>query len=240
VVTADAQQLYARRFATESHDNPDGLLRFIRQCVRGPLDRIHELTGLKPQQVESRIKAIGIAFPGPTDFEKGVVLDASNFRIRNFPLVERLRDTFDIPTYMDNDVNLGVLGEAWKGAARGYDNIVGIMIGTGIGGGLIINGEIYRGQNRTAGEIGHMMLDRDSEIQCGCKQYGCFEALASRKAMARDLHRRKAARGLTDRLWAENNLLSNQIAHYYKTGDLDALAVVNGAAEFCVRRCSIF
>ena len=233
LMTADADMLYAKRFMTESHNNPAGLLAFIRQCIRAPLDHIHELTSLKPQQVEGKITAIGIAFPGPTDFGKGMVLDASNFHIKNFPLVKRLRETFDIPTYMDNDVNLGVRGEAWKGAARNYDNIIGIMIGTGIGGGLIIDGEVHRGRNRTAGEIGHMVIDVDSNVQCGCKQFGCFEALASRKAMARELHQRKAAHGSTDSLWDEDTLLSNEIAEHYKAGDLDALAVVTRAAEFC-------
>jgi len=233
LMTREATSLYDRRFGTESHNDADGLLDFIRRCIRGPIDRIHELTGMKVKDVEHRIKAMGIAFPGPTDFEKGLVLDASNFRIKNFPLADRVRNTFDIETFVDNDVNLGVLGEAWKGAAQGYENIVGIMIGTGIGGGIVINGQIYRGRNKTAGEIGHMVLNLDSDIQCGCRQYGCFEALASRKSMARDLHKRKWEQGFRDRIWAEKNLLSNEIAKHYHNGDADALAVVNRAAETC-------
>jgi glucokinase len=233
LMTAEATSLYDKRFATESHNNAEGLLDFIRRCIRGPIDRIHSLTGMKLKAAEQAIKSIGIAFPGPTDFERGLVLDASNFYIENFPLAEKVRDTFDIKTFIDNDVNLGVLGEAWKGAAKGYSNIVGIMIGTGIGGGIIVDGHIYRGRNKTAGEIGHMVLNLDSDTECGCGQYGCFEALASRKSMARDLHKRKQAQGVNDRLWAENNLLSNQLAAYYSDGDADAVAVVNRAAEVC-------
>jgi glucokinase len=233
LMKADATSLYDKRFATESHNDEDRLLDFIRTCIRGPIDRIHSLTGMKISEAERAIKSIGIAFPGPTDFERGLVLDASNFRIKNFPLAAKISDAFDMETFVDNDVNLGVLGEAWKGAAKGYSNIIGIMIGTGIGGGIIVNGQIYRGRNKTAGEIGHMILNLDSDTECGCGQYGCFEALASRKAMARDLSRRKRARGSKDRLWAENNLLSNQIAAYYRQGDADAIAVVNRAAEIC-------
>ena len=107
------------------------------------------------------------------------------------------------------------------------------MIGTGIGGGIIVDGQIYRGRNKTAGEIGHVTLNLDSDIQCGCGQYGCFEALASRKSMARDLRKRKLNKGIKDRIWAENNLLSNEIAKYYSYGDEDAVAVVNHAAEIC-------
>src|SRR5262249_30606088 len=153
-------------------------------CIRSPIDRIHELTGMRPSDVEGRITAIGIAFPGPTDSAEGVALDASNFRVKNFRLADKVRNTFGVATFVDNDVNLGVWGEAWKGAARGHANVVGIMIGTGIGGGMLIDGKIYRGRNKTAGEIGHMIMSMDSDIQCGCGQYGCFEALASRKSMA--------------------------------------------------------
>jgi glucokinase len=233
VMTRDAESLYDKRFATASHNDAEGLLQFIRTCIRGPIDRIHELSGLRVADAERRINAIGIAFPGPTDFAAGLVLDASNFRISNFRLAEKVRETFGIQTFIDNDVNLGVLGEAWKGAARGYNNVIGIMIGTGIGGGIIVDGQIYRGKNKTAGEIGHMILDLNSNIQCGCGQYGCFEALASRKSMARDLHKRKQEQGLRDRIWAERNLLSNEMAKHYSNGDADAIAVVNRAAEVC-------
>ena len=96
LMTRDAKSLYDKKFLTKSHNNEDGLLEFIRMCIRGPIDRIHELTGMKPKNVERRIKAIGIAFPGPTDFAEGVALDASNFRIKNLRLADRVHDTFDI------------------------------------------------------------------------------------------------------------------------------------------------
>jgi glucokinase len=233
LMTADATSLYDKRFPTQIHNDEDRLLEFIRTCIRAPIDRIHSLTGMKLKEAEQAIKTIGIAFPGPTDFAKGEVLDASNFKIENFPLADKITNAFDIKTMIDNDVNLGALGEAWKGAAKGYSNIIGIMIGTGIGGGIIANGQIYRGRNKTAGEIGHMVLSLDSDIQCGCGQYGCFEALASRKSMARDISKRKRERGNNDRLWGQNNLLSNQIAAYYLQGDRDVIAVVNRAAEIC-------
>lgn len=233
VMTSEAESLYDKRHATKDHNDADMLLEFIRTGIRGPIDRIHELTGMSIQDAERRIKAIGIAFPGPTDSERGLVLDASNFNIKNFSLADKIRNTFGIETFIDNDVNLGVLGEAWKGAGENYRNIVGIMIGTGIGGGIIVNGQIYRGRNKTAGEIGHITLNLDSDIQCGCGQYGCFEALASRQSMARDLRKRKRDRGFQDRIWAEKNLLSNEIAKFYSYGDADAVAVVNRAAEIC-------
>jgi len=236
LMTSSGERLYDQRFTTESHDDAERLLDFVKSSLRTAVDRVHEKSGLKISEVTARIRAMGIAFPGPTDSEAGIVLDASNFHIKNFPLAERLRrSTFEveIPTYIDNDVNLGVLGESWRGAARGYSNVVGIMIGTGIGGGIIIDEQIYRGRNKTAGEIGHMVVDLDSDQQCGCLQYGCFEALASRKSMARDLYSRKKAQDADDMIWNENNLGSNEIAYYYGKGDADAVAVVSRAAEIC-------
>jgi glucokinase len=236
LMTSSGERLYDHRFSTESHDDAGRLLDFVKSSLRTAVDRVHEKSDLRFSEVTARIRAMGIAFPGPTDSEAGVVLDASNFHIKDFPQAERLRmSTFEveIPTYIDNDVNLGVLGESWRGAARGYSNVVGIMIGTGIGGGIIIDGQIYRGRNKTAGEIGHMVVDLDSDQQCGCLQYGCFEALASRKAMARDLYKLKKAQNADPVIWNENNLGSNEIAYYYRKGDADAVAVVSRAAEIC-------
>lgn len=234
LMNADAERIFDKRFATTSHTNSDELFEFIKGCFRNTVDRIHEVAGMRVSEVWGYVKALGIAFPGPTDTEAGLILDASNFRIRNFPLRQRMRAAFeDIPTFIDNDVNLAVLGETWKGAAQGYRNVVGIMIGTGIGGGIIVDGQIYRGRNKTAGEMGHVVLNYDSDEQCGCGQYGCFEALASRSAMARDLHRAKWGQGLRTRLWEERSLGSNEIAFYYRSGDTDAVAVVTRAAETC-------
>jgi hypothetical protein len=152
-------------------------------------------------------------------------------------LRDKLHSYFGIEPFVENDVNLAVLGEAWRGAARGYRNVVGIMIGTGIGGGIIIDGRLYRGRNKTAGELGHMVLNLDSDKQCGCGQFGCFEALASRRAMARDLQKRKSDQDmdqdLLNTIWSESSLGSNQVASYYRSGDADAVAVVSRAAEIC-------
>jgi glucokinase len=234
LMTNKADSLFDKRFMTKSHKDPDGLLRFIKACIREAIDDIHELTGTGTKDIERAIKAIGIAFPGPTDPDAGLVLDASNFDIKNFPLRDKVQTSFGIPTFIDNDVNLSAWGEAWKGAAKGYDNLVVIMIGTGIGGGIIIDGEIYRGRNKTAGEIGHMILNHDGHTLCGCGQKGCFEALASRKSIARDLNLAKAAhRPQETRKWSVDNLLSNQIAEYYKAGDPDAVEAVTDAGKIC-------
>jgi glucokinase len=230
----EAERLFDRRFTTESRDDSEKLFDFIKRCIRDSIDGIRKVCDISTHQVLSRIKAFGIAFAGPTDFERGLILDASNFTIENFPLANRLKQAFDdIPTFIDNDVNLGVLGEFWKGAAQGYRNVVGVIIGTGIGGGIMIDGQIYRGKNKTAGEIGHMILDFDSQKRCGCKQWGCFEVLASRRAIAQNLHEKKSERNATNLIWDEKNLGSNEIADYFKRGDVETVEAVNEAAKIC-------
>lgn len=233
LMNGEAERLFDRKFSTTGHGDPERLFDFVKECIRQTVDGVHEACGISRYEVERRIEAIGIAFPGPTDFEQGVVLNAPNLRISDFPLAARMRKTFEKPTFVDNDVNLGVLGEAWKGAAKTYRNVVGIIIGTGIGGGVVIDGRIYRGATKAAGELGHMVVDADSEYTCPCGQHGCFEALASRKSMARDLRARKLRRGDTDLRFEERNLGTNDIVHLYEIGDPDAIDVVDNAARIC-------
>lgn len=229
----EAERLFDKKFSTEGHRDPEQLFTFIKACIRQTIDNIHESCGIRIERVRKRITACGIAFPGPTDSDRGVILNAPNLGVSNFPLAERIESAIEMPTFIDNDVNLGVLGEAWKGAAKGCKNVVGIIIGTGIGGGVLIDGKIYRGSTKAAGEVGHMILDVDSEHVCPCGQRGCFEALASRKSMARDIHVIKLGNGDTAVTWEERNLGSNDIVHYYEHGDPDIVAVVSNAARIC-------
>jgi glucokinase len=102
------------------------------------------------------------------------------------PLRSELRQLLRVPVFVENDVNVGLAGEHALGAGRGAKNAVGIFVGTGIGGALILNGELYEGSRGGAGEIGHTVLLVDGPL-CGCGRRGCAEALASRTAMERDV-----------------------------------------------------
>ena len=134
----------------------------------------------------SDIGAVGIASPGPLDSERGVILETPNLGFRDFPLCERLGAELSVPVRLENDVNAGTYGEFLAGAARGCRHVVGIFPGTGIGGGLILDGRLYRGAGGNAGEIGHVIIQTDGPL-CGCGHYGCVEALASRTALAKDV-----------------------------------------------------
>lgn len=134
------------------------------------------------------IEAVGIGAPGPLDPETGVVIFAPNLGWRDVPLKAELEARVGIPTFVDNDVNVGTLGEHAFGAGKGVQNIVGIFVGTGIGGGIILHGELFHGASKTAGEIGHIIVKADGP-KCGCGVRGCLEALASRTAMTKQLQK---------------------------------------------------
>jgi glucokinase len=126
---------------------------------------------------------VGIGSPGPLNRETGVVIFTPNLGWRDFPLRDRVQDAVRLPATLDNDANCATLGEWWLGAARGARHVVGLTLGTGIGGGLIMDGRLYHGISDVAGELGHMTIDSNGR-RCGCGNYGCLEAYASGTAIA--------------------------------------------------------
>jgi len=129
------------------------------------------------------IAGAGIGAPGPLDTARGVVLLTPNLGWTNFPLRDRVVQALGLPATLDNDANCAIFGEWWRGAARGANHVVGLTIGTGIGGGIVLHGEIYHGASDIAGEIGHMTIDSNGR-RCKCGNYGCLEAYASGPAIA--------------------------------------------------------
>ncbi len=134
----------------------------------------------------SKVKAVGIGVAGAVDPKRGTVVRAPNLGWDNVPLAKILGKNLDRDVVVGNDVQVAIIGEHAYGAARKTKRAVGIWVGTGIGGGLIVDGEIDRGFRGAAGEIGHMVILPDGP-QCGCGRRGCVEALASRTAMERDV-----------------------------------------------------
>jgi glucokinase len=126
---------------------------------------------------------VGVGAPGPFDRQRGVVVVAPNLGWRNLPLRDLISDRVGLPAALDNDANCATLGEWWTGAAKGARNVVGITIGTGIGGGLILDGRLYHGSSDVAGEIGHTTIDSNGR-RCKCGNYGCLEAYTSGPAIA--------------------------------------------------------
>lgn len=129
----------------------------------------------------SAVRGIGVAVPGDVDVENGIAVAATNLPWDNLPVTATLSGRFGLPTRLENDTDAGVLGEALFGKARGMKHVVYIALGTGVGGGLVLGGELFRGTGG-AGEIGHMIALSDGPM-CKCGTRGCLEAVASATAI---------------------------------------------------------
>ena len=144
---------------------------------------IHEVITASNINIQ-KIAGIGLAVPGLVDSKKGIMLITPNFGWRNTPLKEMLEKEFHTPIFIDNNNNVMALGEAEFGIAQGVRNFVCINVGMGIGSGIVINGELYRGETESTGEIGHTTVDYNGP-KCSCGNNGCLEVMAAAPAIAR-------------------------------------------------------
>jgi glucokinase len=182
----------------------------------------------------SNLAAVAIGAPGPIDSDTGYIIESVNLGFTNFPLGPRLSDEFGCQTIVENDVNAGVYGEFKAGAARGARNVVGIFVGTGIGGGLILNGALHRGFSGNAGEIGHIIVKAGGP-RCNCGNRGCLEAVASRTAITREVRKaiKRGRQSLASKLLNKNtDLLSGkELKSLYDSGDEVVTEIVKDAAR---------
>jgi glucokinase len=135
---------------------------------------------------KENIGAVCLGVPGSVNPVTGIIGHAPNLGIKNYKMKSELEKLIPYPVLLENDVNLGVLGIKNYGVGKKSVNMLAVFVGTGIGGGIIINEKIYRGFNFVAGEIGHMMVQKNGP-KCGCGKKGCFEALASRTAIVNNI-----------------------------------------------------
>ena len=183
----------------------------------------------------AEILGVGVGAPGPLDTKRGIVLLTPNLGWVNMPLREIIHDRLGLPAALDNDANCAVLGEWWVGAARGARHAIGITIGTGIGGGLVLDGRLYHGASDVAGEIGHTTIDTEGR-RCKCGNYGCLEAYASGPNIAlRAVEELEA--GAESRLRALvggdlQKITAQTVYQAAADGDELALEVVNDTAKF--------
>ncbi|MBL4930415.1 ROK family protein [Clostridium paridis] len=132
----------------------------------------------------NEVKAIGIGSPGPLDSKKGIIITTPNLPFKDFDLVKPIVDYFSIPVYLDNDANVAAIGEFMFGAGKGTENMIYITVSTGVGGGAILNGKIFRGSTCNALEVGHTTVFPGGP-RCGCGNIGCLEAVSSGTAIGR-------------------------------------------------------
>ncbi len=166
--------LATKKKKTKADRGVEVVIDRIETTVRKMMDKM--------EAAPSDFEALCIGAPGAVDSETGIVHEAPNLNWKDVALGERLRKRLDLPVMVDNDVNIGVMGEYAYGAGRGTRHMVGIFVGTGIGGGLIIDGAPHYGGRGAAGEIGHIVVKPHGR-RCGCGREGCVEAYASKTAM---------------------------------------------------------
>ncbi len=181
------------------------------------------------------INAIGAGVPGIINMKEGEVVFSPNLPWKNYKLKEIIEEEYSIKAKIGNDVNVGILGE-WKfGAGRGKENIIGIFWGTGIGGGLIINNQLYEGKIGAAGEIGHICVMPDGPY-CGCGARGCLESLASKTAMTNyiDAQIERGRKSILKELLESSNgvLKSDHIKQGIEKKDELTVEVIEKAAKY--------
>ena len=180
-----------------------------------------------------KINAIASCAPGVIDQNTGVVLFTPNLPWRNYDLAGAMRKQFGVPFFVGNDVNLGVLGEYKFGAAQGYRNVAGFFVGTGLGGGLILNGSLFTGNQYKAAEYGHMILDPEGPL-CNCGQRGCLEAFSSKQGMSAYI-RQQVSRG-RETMMAEavqdGVFRSKKLKKALAAGDAVAVEAVDRACHY--------
>ncbi|MGI8844527.1 MAG: ROK family protein, partial [Gemmatimonadaceae bacterium] len=173
------RQIGMRSQPTQSELGVESVVDRIAEMVEEVIAEVIATAGAQRDDV----LGVGIGAPGPLDRERGVVVVAPNLGWRQYPLRDAVSERLGLPATLDNDANCATLGEWWQGAARGARHVVGLTIGTGIGGGIIIDGKLHHGASDVAGEIGHTTIDLTGRY-CRCGNYGCLEAYASGPAIA--------------------------------------------------------
>ncbi|WP_445490433.1 ROK family glucokinase [Niallia sp. 03133] len=140
----------------------------------------------KWNHAKSDVLGVGMGAPGPFDYETGIIFNTVNLGWPdNFPLKEKLETDLGLPVVIDNDANCAALGEMWKGAGSGCTDLVCVTLGTGVGGGVIVNGQIVQGAKGAAGEIGHLTSVVENGALCNCGKTGCLETIASATGIVR-------------------------------------------------------
>jgi glucokinase len=181
----------------------------------------------------TQIYGIGIGCPGTFDLKREVISFAPNLKWRNIPIKSHCELLFPVPIWFENDTNLSTLGVAHFGEGRGIDNIIGMFIGTGIGGGIIIDKKLYVGSSGSAGEIGHIIIQEHGP-RCSCGSRGCLEAVASTTAIYKRIRRMYARLGKTSPLYTHFASSKNRtyaVAQAYNSGEPAAVKVVDSACH---------
>lgn len=168
-INTDGDILHKWEIPTNKEKQGEYVVDDIWDSIRSHLDKL---------QNKGRVLGIGAGAPGFVNKTTGVVYQAVNIGWQDFELQRQLQERSNLPVFIENDANMVALGENWRGSGNNANDLIAITLGTGVGSGIIANGEILSGINGTAGEIGHTIADRDG-YPCNCGRRGCLDTIAS-------------------------------------------------------------
>ncbi|MGI9045091.1 MAG: ROK family protein [Gemmatimonadaceae bacterium] len=229
--TDGTREIAMRIVPTRAHEGADAVVDRIGVMIEEVIADTRAETGAE----RGDFLGVGIGSPGPLDRARGVVIITPNLGWRDFPLRDEVSKRVNLPATLDNDANCATLGEWWCGAAKGGRNVVGMTIGTGIGGGLILDNKLYHGASDAAGEIGHTSIDATGR-RCKCGNYGCLEAYTSGPAIAeraREVLEGDEPSELTQMVGGDLSRITAQtVFEASKRGDRVALEIVRDTAHF--------
>jgi len=228
ILSREGEALTGLTMPTEAGQGPEAV---IERLLDG-IDHLLSGNGLLP----SNLAAVGLAAAGVIDIKNGLVTTSPNLPgWRDVPLKSLISQRYRLPTFLINDADAAALGEHRFGAGRGLNTLVLLTVGTGIGGGIIIDGELYFGSRASAAEIGHMVIDVNGP-KCACGNSGCLEALASGTAVAREARGRLMRGALSSLVEMAGGPLENITAELVhraaREGDILANEVIAQAAFY--------
>lgn len=226
LISEEGKILSSLSLPTPVEEGGDAIIRKVAEGVT---------TIVGPEAVQGEeIIGVGLGIPGYVVKKTGMVMQAVNLHWKNYPAKAKLEELLPYPVWMDNDANLAALGEMWKGAGIGTKEMIMVTLGTGVGGGILVHGEIVGGVNGVGGEIGHITVRPDG-VRCNCGKYGCLETESSATAM-----KRKAAEAMEAgresslrKVWDEKGRITpRDLAVAASEGDSLALEIFDSGAYY--------
>ena len=208
---------------TVKANNGEQILPDIAKAIKGSMK--------KNSISDNDVIGVGIGVPGPVD-EKGVIYKAANLGWGVFSVKETLSNLLGgINVEAGNDANVAALGEMWKGGGQGYSNMVAVTLGTGVGGGIIVNGKILTGATGAGGEIGHIHVEDNEDSTCGCGNKGCLEQYSSATGVTR-LANIRLSKDNKPSILRQRNVNAKEVWDAVKAGDEIAIEVAKQFGEY--------
>jgi len=215
-----------KRVLDDKENRPDSVISAIVTSVQSAL--------LEASVPTEKVLGVGIGIPGLVESHRGISIFAPNWGWHDIAVKEKIEAALGIVTYVDNGAKVMVLGEKWYGAGQGSDNVIALILGTGLGAGVIVDGRIFRGATESAGEWGHMVINIDGP-RCSCGSRGCLEAYCGAPAIARrarDALMATAENSVLKGIGDVRQIRANDVIQAAKSGDFLALQVLKETGQY--------